>query len=280
MPAHLLSHTSARVLEFDSLRDLLSGYASSPLGRDLIAHLAPSTDREWIENQQQLTTEIREFRRVGGRFDFSGLLDVSTLVEKSHIVGAALETTDIRDVVLVVDRAAEWREIALSPPAAMKLEWTAVAHLSSGIIDFTEFLRAFRNKILPDGSLDDKASPELARIRRDIERQRRSIQESLRGYLRRLSEGGAVQDELVTIRGERFVIPIKVEQKRRVQGVVHGASSSGQTVFVEPLETIEHNNELVRMLDEEQAEIHRILLEMTRRIADEADAISAAVTVL
>jgi len=280
MPPQLLSHTSARVLEFDSLRDLLSGYASSPLGHGLIANLAPSTDREWIENQQQLTTEIREFRRVGGRFDFSGLLDVSTLVEKSRIAGAALETTDIRDVVLVVDRAAEWREIALSPPAAMKLEWKTVAQLSSGITDFTEFLRAFRNKILPDGTLDDKASPELARIRREIEKQRRSIQDSLRGYLRRLSEGGTVQDELVTIRGERFVIPVKVEQKRRVQGVVHGASSSGQTVFIEPLETIDQNNELVRLLDEEQAEVHRILVEMTRRIGENISPILAAVDVL
>ena len=280
MPPHLLSHTSARVLEFDSLRDLLRGYASSPLGHGLIADLAPSTDCEWIENQQQLTTEIREFRRVGGRFDFSGLLDVSTLIEKSRIAGTALETTDIRDVVLVVDRGAEWREIALSPPAAMKLEWRTVAHLSSGIADFSEFLRAFRNKILPDGTLDDKASPELARIRREIEKQRRSIQESLRGYLRRLSEGGRLQDELVTIRGERFVIPVKVEQKRRVQGVVHGASSSGQTVFVEPLETIEQNNELVRLLDEEQAEVHRILVDMTSRIGKHAGPILAAVDVL
>jgi DNA mismatch repair protein MutS2 len=280
MPPQPLSHTSARVLEFDSLRDLLSGYATSPLGHGLIANLAPSTDREWIENQQQLTTEIREFRRVGGRFDFSGLLDVTKLVEKSRIAGAALETSDIRDIVLVVDRAAEWHEIALSPPAAMKVEWRAVAQLSSAIPDFNEFLRAFRNKILPDGTLDDKASPELSRVRREIEKQRRSIQESLKGYLRRLSEGGAVQDELVTIRGERFVIPVKVEQKRRVQGVVHGASSSGQTVFVEPLETIEQNNELVRLLDEEQAEIHRILVEMTRRIGENTPSILAALATL
>ena len=89
-----------------------------------------------------------------------------------------------------------------------------------------------------------------------------------------------MQDELITIRGERFVIPVKVEQKRRVQGVVHGASSSGQTVFVEPLETIEQNNELVRLLDEEQAEIHRILLEMTRQIGENADAILAAADIL
>src|SRR6266550_2093499 len=275
-----LVHTSARVLEFESLRDLLRGYASSPLGHARIAQLAASRDRGWIKNQQQLTSEVREFRRVGGRFEFSGLVDISQRVEKSRIAGATLETTEIRDVILAVDRAAEWREIALSPPATMKTEWKAVSQLSLGIIDFTEFLRAFRNKIQPDGTLDDKASPELARIRREIERQKRQIQESLRGYLRKLAEGGTVQEELVTIRGERFVIPVKVEQKRRVQGVVHGASSSGQTVFVEPLETIEQNNELVRLLDEEQAEVHRILLEMTRRIGENAAAIFAAAEIL
>src|SRR2546428_617781 len=280
MLPHLLAHTSAAVLEFESLRDLLRGYASSPLGQGRIASLAPSADRGWIEKQQQLTSEIREFRRVGGRFDFSGLLEITKVVEKARIASAALETTEIRDVVLVVDRAAEWREVALSPPATMKLGWKAVARLSSVIPDFTEFLRAFRNKIRPDGTLEDRASPELGRIRREIEKQKRLIQESLRGYLRRLAEGGAVQDELVTIRGERFVIPVKVEQKRRVQGVVHGASSSGQTVFVEPLETIDQNNELVRLLEEEQAEIHRILLEMTRRIGQHAGAIVAAVETL
>ncbi len=279
MPSSL-THSSARVLEFESLRELIRGYASSPLGQHWVAALVPSADRRWIENQQRLTVEIREFRRVAGRFEFSGLLNISTTVEKARIQGAVLETTEIRDVVLVVDRAAEWREIALSPPAAMKVQWTAVSELSSGIADFTEFLRAFRNKIQPDGTLEDHASPELARVRREIERQRRTIQESLRGYLRRLAEGGAVQDELITIRGERFVIPIKIEQKRRVQGVIHGASSSGQTVFVEPLETIDQNNELVRLFDEEMAEIHRILVEMTRRIGESSDLILKAVDVL
>src|SRR5579863_4187281 len=275
-----LIHSSARVLEFESLRELLRGYASSPLGQQRIAALAPSIDRNWIESQQALASEIREFRRAGGRFDFSALLDIGIMVQKSRITGAVLETTEIRDVILVVDRAAEWREIALHPPATMKSDWLGVHALSDQIVDFTDFLRGFRNKIQPDGTLEDKASPELARIRREIEKQRRTIQESLRGYLRRLAEGGTVQDELVTIRGERFVIPVKVEQKRRVQGVVHGASSSGQTVFVEPLETIEQNNELVRLLEEELSEIHRILLEMTQRIGSQAPQILEAVDVL
>jgi DNA mismatch repair protein MutS2 len=275
-----LIHNSARVLEFDALRELLRGYASSPLGQAKVAALAPSTDSAWIEEQQELTAEVREFRRSGGRFEFSGLLDVTELVKKSRILGAVIETTEIRDVLLLVDRAAEWREIAFHPPANMRAEWRRTRTLSEAVPDFTEFLRAFRNKIQPDGTLEDGASPELARIRREIEKQRRGIQESLRGYLRKLAEGGAVQEELITIRGERFVIPVKIEQKRRVQGVVHGASSSGQTVFVEPLETIEQNNELVRLLDEEQAEIHRILLEMTRRIGEEAESILASSEVL
>jgi len=276
----VLLHTSARVLEFDSLRDLLRGYASSPLGKRRIADLAPSTDYAWIERQQTLTIEIREFRRVGGRFDFSPLTEIHSLVEKSRIAGATLETTEIRDVVMVVDHAAQWRAITHNPPAAMRSDWREVHALSSQIAEFAEFLRYFRNKIQPDGTLEDKASPELARIRREIEKQRRAIQDSLRGYLRRLAEGGTVQDELITIRGERFVIPVKVEQKRRVQGVIHGASSSGQTVYVEPLETIEQNNELVRLLEDELSEIHRILLEMTQRIGTQSAEIQSAVEVL
>jgi DNA mismatch repair protein MutS2 len=275
-----MAESSSRLLEFESLRELLAGYASSPLGRGRIAELRASLDRGWIENQQMLTAEIREYRRVGGRFEFAGLPEVDHVLEKSRIAGAALETTDIRDIVLTADRASEWREIVRQPPAAMRSEWKAVNALSEGIADFSNFLRAFRNKILPDGTLDDRASPELGRIRREIEKQKRQIQESLRGHLRKLAEGGTVQDELVTIRGERFVIPVRIEQKRRVPGVVHGASSSGQTVFVEPLETIEQNNELVRLLDEELVEIHRILIEMTRQIGENAGAILAAADVL
>src|SRR5579885_142069 len=131
-----LTNTSDRVLEFDSLRDLLRGYASSPLGQGRISHLSPTVDRTWIETQHHLTEQIREFRRVGGGFEFTGLSDVTQPLDKVRIQGAALETEQIRDVVLVVDRAAEWREIAQRPPAAMKLEWNAVSRLSSNIADF------------------------------------------------------------------------------------------------------------------------------------------------
>ncbi len=280
-----LTHASARLLEFDQVRELLRAYASSPLGQGRVAGLAPVADAAWIARQQQLTAEVREYLRAGSRFEFAGLADPAQLLAKAQIEGAGLDALEVRDVIAVVDRAAEWREVAFHPPAAMKSgdaesPWPAVRAVSSAIADFTDFLRFFRKKILPDGTLDDRASPELAAVRREVDKQKRAIQESLRGHLRRLAEGGSVQEELVTIRGERFVIPVKAEQKRKVSGVVHGVSSSGQTVFIEPLETIEQNNELVRLLEEEQTEIHRILREMTQRIAEQAVNISAATDAL
>jgi DNA mismatch repair protein MutS2 len=275
-----LQHSSARVLEFDHFRDVLGAYVSSPLGKALLAELQPSADRQWIARQQQLADEARRFYFAGGRFDFSALFDARTLLSKAKIPGATLEIEQIRDLVLLVDKASEWRELALHPADAVKEHWRGMLELSQQIADFTLLLRHFRGKIQPDGTLDDRASPELARIRRDVEKQKRLIQESLRGYLRRLAEGGAVQDELVTIRGERFVIPVKTEQRKRVNGVVHGASSSGQTVFIEPLETIEQNNDLVRLLEEELAEVRRILQEMTERLGERADEIAVAAGVM
>jgi DNA mismatch repair protein MutS2 len=284
-----LKNTSARVLEFDQLRDLLRGYTSSPVGHARVDAIEPTADHDWIERQHQLTAEIRQFLKSGARFEFGGLLDVAKLLDKARIQGTSLETSELRDILVVPDRADEWSVIARTPPSAMRpahhaegtgSPWPAVKELSSELADFGPLLRAFRNKIRPDGTLEDNASPGLSQIRREIEKQRRAIQHSLQGYLRRLSEGDALQDELVTIRGERFVIPVKIEQRRRVPGVIHGTSSSGLTVFVEPLETIEQNNELVRLLEEEQAEIHRILLEMTRQIGEKAAEISVALEIL
>src|SRR6266403_4389689 len=164
MASDQLLHTSARVLEIDSVREMLLGYASSPLGKNKIAALEPRTDRGWIERQQQLTNEIRRYFRAGGRFEFSGLLDLRTLLEKTRIVGAALELEEIRDMLLLADRSAQWREIGLNPPASVTEPWPAVEELTREIADFSSLLGYFKNKILPDGSLDDKASPELSRI--------------------------------------------------------------------------------------------------------------------
>src|SRR5215467_12087414 len=163
-----LQHPSSSVLEFDHFRDLLAVYVSSPLGKARVSGLAPSQDRAWIAHQQQLAAETRRYLAAGGRFDFSGLFDAGRLVAKAGIAGAQLEINELRDIVLLIDKAAEWREIALHPPEAVKREWAGMEGLAQAIADFTPLLRYFRNKILPDGTLDDRASPELGRIRREV----------------------------------------------------------------------------------------------------------------
>jgi DNA mismatch repair protein MutS2 len=269
-------------LEWDKFVSFLGAYAQSALGRAWITALVPSADREWVLRQQQRTGELRLLLAAGVMPQLRSLFDPSDLLAKARIEGVALESEELRAVIALAEEITTWTEVMRTPPENTRdrlPELTALARplLATSLHPLTESLRT---KLLPDGTLTDDASPELRRIRREIERQQRSIEESLRAALRRFSEGGTAQDELITIRGERFVIPVKVESKRRVQGVVHGASSSGQTVYVEPLETIELNNDLVRLLEEEQAETHRIFLHMTRQIAQHSDGILAGATVL
>jgi DNA mismatch repair protein MutS2 len=279
MPANL-TQTSDAALGFPSLLRIVRGYCQSETGAAAIEALRPTGDRVWIERQHRLTTEVRAFLRTGGGFGFDGITDISRPLSKARIPGAMIEAEEIRAILTVVERAASWREVALHPPVELRTGWPLVGEISSGILDFRSLLDYFEGKLMPDGSLDDSASPALRSLRREIERQRQHIHASLGNTLRRLSEGGAVRDELITMRGERFVIPVKVEQKRKVAGVIHGASGSGQTVFIEPLETIEQNNELVRLMEEEQAEVVRILREMSSRIGQNAAAIGTAAAIL
>src|SRR6185503_9517364 len=130
------------------------------------------------------------------------------------------------------------------------------------------------NKILPSGELDDRASPELASIRHEINVLRSRITRSLEGLMRRSAE--AIQDEIVTIRNDRFVIPVKADHRGRVQGVAHGYSSSGATAFVEPLETIDANNELQGLHESEAREIARILSGLSEELRAQLPAIELA----
>jgi DNA mismatch repair protein MutS2 len=280
-----LHESAAEALEWPRLRDHIATFAASPLGRAWTLALEPCADLPWIDAQQQRTAEIRDLLTSGASFDFHGLFDPTELLDKSRLEGAALEPLEINQLLTVIERIAAWRTLLLSPAGRTRTSsgaWPGIAALSTPLleVDFAPLLHTLRGKIEPDGSLSDEASPELRRIRRAIERQHRAIEESLRKSLRNLSAEGSTQEDLITVRGERFVIPVKAEFRRKVPGVIHGSSSSGQTVFVEPLDTLEQNNELIRLLDEEQSEIHRILIALTHAIGQLSDPILLGASLL
>jgi DNA mismatch repair protein MutS2 len=279
-----LTESSSVALEWPRLREHIASKAVSPLGRAWTLALEPCADRAWILSQQARTEEFRAFLNGGGSFDFHGLFDPEPMLDKARIDGSALEALEILSVLGITERVAAWRSLLVASDSGRRFG-PAIRTLSEPLLphDLAALLRILRRKIEPDGSLSDDASPELRRIRRAMEHQHRAIEASLRRAARSLREEGSTQsatDDLITVRGERFVIPIKAEFKRKVPGVIHGSSSSGQTVFVEPLETIEQNNELVRLLDEEQAEIHRILVALTRSIAAEAHVLTLGTSIL
>lgn len=272
----LVSDCSRSALEWDRFLELLGGYAQSGLGRNWILGLGPSTDAGWIAREHSRVEEMRTLLAGdGGVPGLGGLFDPSDLLAKAQIEGVALEAEEIRSAAALAELIVAWAGLLSVPPRNLedKLPELRVHFGEVRSVPLKPLVESLRGRFLPDGTLADDASPVLKRIRREMEQQHRAIENSLRAALRRYSEGGSAQEELITIRGERFVIPVKAEWKRRAPGVVHGASSSGQTVYVEPLETIELNNELVRLLEEEQAEIQRIFAAITRQIAQYAGVI-------
>ncbi len=272
--------TSAEVLEFEALRQLLGRYIGSPLGKRELEKVRPFTDRAQLDTALAEAGEAIQYLhaalhpQAGGRgaalrIEFGGIPDVEPAVHKLRIEGAGLEPKEIFELFTLLDIAAD----AKSHLAAAAERFPLLGRRAATIGEFRALLRELDGKILPDGSVADHASVALARLRRDIERQKKSIQESLERFLRAHREEGVLQEEFVTIRNERFVVPVIAGQRRKLDGVIHGASSSGHTLFVEPLETIDLNNELVRLAEEEAREVHRILLEMTNHLRGYSDSI-------
>jgi DNA mismatch repair protein MutS2 len=210
------------------------------------------------------------------RIRFGSLPDVAEAVRKLRIEGASLEAKEIFELTGMLDRASDIRSLLL----AVAERFPKLGARAAAMGEFRSLLRDLAGKILPDGTVADHASVLLARLRRDMERQKHQIQESLERFLRVHREEGVLQEEFVAIRNERFVVPVIAGQRRKIDGVIHGASGTGHTLFVEPLETIELNNELVRLTEEELREVHRILLEYTQRLRDYAEAIDRTMRIL
>jgi DNA mismatch repair protein MutS2 len=279
--------TSAEVLEYESLRQLVGRYIASPLGRRELEKVEPHADRDRLVTDLAEAGEAVNYLRLAARpqpaargaairVDFGGLPDTEPAVHKLRIEGASLDPKEMYEVFMLLDRAADAKSVL----SAAAERFPLLGARAQTIGDFRALLKDLEGKILPDGTVADNASVALARLRRDIERQKKAIQESLERFLRVHREEGVLQEEFVTIRNERFVVPVIAGQKRKLDGVIHGASSSGHTLFIEPLETIDLNNELVRLAEEEAREVHRILLEMTDRLRGYGDSIRQTLVVM
>ncbi len=267
-----MKHSSSELLEFEQLKQLVGCFIAGPLGRLELEKVEPCSDRAQLEQSLAETAEAMGLLREDSKPPLTGLADCTMAVQKLRIEGAVLEGREIADLTMLLDRVTQIRSLLQGAPR--------LSARVSGLADFRPLLKDLTGKIQPDGQVADHASVALNRIRRDKEKQQRLIQESLEKFLKAHRDEGVLQEEYVTVRNDRFVVPVVAGQRRKVDGVIHGASGSGQTLFVEPLATIDLNNELVRLSEEELREIYRILRDLSEKLRVHAASIRDALDVI
>jgi DNA mismatch repair protein MutS2 len=255
-----MARTAQDVLEFDKLRELLRLRTTCALGKRAVDALEPGTDQKSLEAAFAQIREAREWLRAGNELGFGGLADPQQWLEHIEGPGVVLDAAELLDAASLLETAGwlrhQFREEAASFPL--------LAARAASLADFRDALAAIRRCVLPNREISDDASQALRRIRASIGQTRDSIQRTLKQLLR--SRNADAGEDYVTLRNDRFVIPVRAENRRSVPGIVHGTSGTGQTVFLEPFETVETNNQLVQLAEEEAAEIVRILRELTERL--------------
>jgi DNA mismatch repair protein MutS2 len=263
------------LLEFDKLVGILLGFSTCAPGRRAIEALHFSTDRLALEGSFALIGEANEYLTSGSEMGFGGLADPQPWLEQLAMPGTLLDPAQLLQAAALVETAYDARQAL----AALRDRWPRLAVRGAGLADLRPLAAAIRRAILPSGEISDDASPTLKRIRQQRVRLREQTLQMLRAVLRRLSDAGSDED-YVTLRNDRYVIPVRASGRRTVPGVVHGASSTGQTLFIEPLDAVEQNNELVRLTEAEEAEIVRILDELTGRLRENQTVLGRTVDVL
>lgn len=257
-------------LEFDKLKDSLARHVRTPLGSVCVEELHPAVEIDRITRLLRETAEGVGYLSEGTALDFSDLADPRPALGKLSVADINLEPGEILLLLRLISVGTGLRETFRDEAARFPL----LREITGRIANLHNLYQKLRRSILPTGEIDDFASPELREVRYQLSRARAQLQRTLENILKRADETHALQDDFITIRNERFVIPVRNDNRGAVPGVVHGMSSSGQTAFVEPLETIEQNNELVRLREQEQAEITKVLFSMTEELRRERDALN------
>ena len=254
-----------KVLEYDKIRALLKKYTASQLGTARVDTFAPSSDIDKIRYLLTLCSETKFFHQVHGGIPLNGLKDIRKSLTHAAKVGALLDAEELLDVRKVAQIP---EDIHRTFEKCDREEFPNLFAIVDALPVFPELVEAISHCLDAEGMLLDRASPELRTLRRKLSRLRENIHQKLEATLRSPAHQKAIQEQVITSRNNRYVIPIKQEARSSFRGVVQGQSTSGATFFVEPLEIVQMNNALHETAEAEQREIRRILLDLTDRVRD------------
>lgn len=263
------SDSTRHKLEWDKIIEGLASHADTTLGKELCHYLEPSTDVDRIRAGQYETSEAVGLLCRGARAPLGGIADIRPFITRSQR-GGTLGIDALNNIRASLDAGRKIRTFLLTEGRT-----PFFTDMGANMPLFPALQSELQRCILGPDELADEASPVLLRLRRDIVRLENKIREHLDTMIRSSTVQKYLQEPLVTMRGERYVLPIKQEFRQQVPGVVHDQSSSGATLFVEPLSTFELGNRLREARCQEEQEVERILTDLSAQVAQNADGIES-----
>ncbi|MCF8123180.1 MAG: Smr/MutS family protein [Desulfarculaceae bacterium] len=257
------------VLELGPLLERVAALAMSPMGAERVRALRPCPDLALVGRRQRRLSQLRQLMEEQGRPSLDGLDDVRPLLNRLGPVGAFLVPEELE--VMADFLSAAGRAASFLAPSEERMD--ELFRLANQITPLPELAKDLRKVIGPGHSVSSKASPELARVRREANRARERLRGELMGLVHDEFLAPAFSDQVVTQRSGRFVVPVKADAKGRVSGIIHDTSGSGATCFVEPLSAVEGNNQLAMMTRREREEEIKVLVAAAQRLAQESQAL-------
>ncbi len=246
-------------LEFHDILALLREQTATPIGARLATALRPDGDPAIVIEANDRTTEATRFLDRRGQLPFGTVPDPDPALAHLDVEGSVLAPLEILDLLAVL-KAGRLLKAALSESrTGFPGLWTQARDLP----DLGNLLRFLDGKIAPSGEVEDHASDDLRGLRQELRRHGERLTSLLESIRERPEIARALQDDFVSLRSDRHVIPIRAEARHAIQGIVHGVSGSGATIYMEPLETVDINNEIVTLRDREAEEVRRLLMEYT-----------------
>jgi DNA mismatch repair protein MutS2 len=254
-----MQKSALAALEFDRIVELVTELAVTAPGRDRLAELTPLTDTAAVTAAQRATTEAARFLADHPGFPLRGPADLEAILGALGVDGRPLEPLRLLGLAEYLESIEQTRSAILKVGPSFPI----LSALVAGAASFKHEIADVRRKIEPSGDVADSASPALASIRDRIRRQRQRLRTTLDTFMRGRESAKYLQDQVITDRNGRYVLVVRAEHRASVPGIVHGGSASGASLYVEPMETVEVNNEIVALEEQEAEEVRRILLELT-----------------
>ncbi len=272
----MLAEETLKELEFYSVLEKIGKYCRTGGGQHLILRSEPQKEVYWLRQEHEMTFEMTQLMTEDDEIPLEGVGEVKPKLHKSLIENAVLSSTD----ALTVFDAVRVSRLVKKYFLQREEKYPLLAEEALELHENRILEKHITDAIDENGQVRDNATRELQKIRRSLFEKSQSLRSRLQKLLKQVSEDDMTQEDFVTMREGRFVLPVKAEHKRHIHGIIHGVSQTGATVFLEPSEIIEKNNEISLLLNEEKREIFKILQQITQEIGQEAHEFLRSVDIL